>query len=319
MQNNNTKIVDKVPLLDKFIWSMQGFVATFPWVIVGYYLLFFYTDVMKISAALAGTIMFGARMFDAITDIMIGWAIDNFQFKWGKYRSWVRLAIPANIILWPLVWLSFNDVPITVNIIMAIIGYGCFGAIGCTLYFIPTNCQLAAMTKDEGERASLVAWKGVASNMASVIAVAGFIPLVDFLGGGNKGFFLASLVTLVPYVGFLWGDYVISKKYELNEDGSWKTELLPQTEDGKRTPIMVQFRQLIMNRPAIILVVGIFIMYIVQAFRNSSIIYVFTYYFELPEMQSIALTSMTMASILGTLTMKPFIRQIKDSNRAFII
>lgn len=319
MQNTNTKIADKVPLLDKFIWSMQGFVASFPWVIVGYYLLYFYTDVMKISAALAGTIMFGARLFDAITDIMIGWAIDNYHFKWGKFRTWVRFSIPANIILWPLVWLSLNNVPITVNIIFAVIGYGCFGAIACTLYYIPTNCQLAAMTKDEGERASLVAWKGVASNFATLLAVAGFMPLVEFLGGSNKGFFLASLVSLVPYIAFLWGDYIISKKYELNEDGSWKAELEPQLIEGKRTPLKVQFKQLIMNRPAIILVIGIFIMYIVQAFRNSSIIYVFTYYFELPEMQSIALTSFTVSSIIGTLAMEPFIKKIKDSNRAYVI
>jgi Na+/melibiose symporter-like transporter len=191
---------NKVPLLDKIIWSSQGFVASLPWVIMGYYLLYFYTDIVKISAALAGTIMFGARMFDAITDLFIGWCIDNFHFKWGKFRTWIRFAIPANIILWPLVFLAFNNVPITVNIVIAIIGYGCFGAIGCTLYYIPTNCQLAILTKDEGERASLVAWKGVAANVATVGAVAVFMPMVNFFGGSNRGFFITALIILIPYV-----------------------------------------------------------------------------------------------------------------------
>jgi Na+/melibiose symporter-like transporter len=94
----------KIPLVDKVIWASTGFLASLPWVIVGYYLLFFYTDIVKMNPALAGTIIFGARMFDAVTDILIGWCIDNFHFKWGKYRSWVRFAIPANIILWPMVW-----------------------------------------------------------------------------------------------------------------------------------------------------------------------------------------------------------------------
>lgn len=310
----------KLPLLDKVVWCAQGFVANLPWIILGYYLLFFYTDVMKISGALAGTIMFGARIFDAITDLFIGWCVDNFHFKWGKFRTWVRFAIPANIILWPLTWLAIKGVPLTVNIVMAIIGYGCFGAIGCTLYYIPTNCQLQALTHDEGERASLVAWKGVAANLASVFAVAVFMPIVNFFGGGNLGFFIAALIMLIPYVGLLWGDYVISKKYELTPDGKWNPELESKgTTDQKRIPLGEQFKMLFTNRPAVVLVIGILIMYIVQAFRNSSTIYVFNYYFELPEIGTTALTAMTIASIVGALVMNPVIRFFKDSNRAYIV
>lgn len=123
----------------------------------------------------------------------------------------------------------------------------------------------------------------------------------------------------MPYVGLLWGDYVISKKYELNPDGSWKAELQSQSDDGKKIKLADQFKSLFANRPAVIVVIGIFIMYIVQAFRNSSAIYVFNYYFELPDMLTVALTSMTVASIVGALAMKPFIKIVGDSNRAYVI
>ncbi len=308
----------KVPIIDKFIWACTGFLANLPWVIMGYYLLYFYTDTVKINAALAGTIMFAARIFDAFTDLLIGWCVDNLHFKWGKFRTWVRFAIPANIILWPMVWMAFNNA-LTLNTVIACIGYGCFGAVGCTLYYIPTSCQLGVLTKSESERASLVAWRAVAGNVASVIAVAVFMPMVNAFGGGNTGFFLAALVMLIPQVACLVGDYIISKKYELNKDGTWKKELEVQTESGEKIPLGRQFKTLLTNRPAIILVLGILFMYIVQAFRNSSAVYIFEYYFELPEMETIALTGMTIASILGALVMKPVIKFIKDSNRAFII
>lgn len=310
----------KLPLRDKVIWCMQGFVANLPWVILGYYLLYFYTDVMKISAALAGTIIFAARMFDAITDLLIGWCVDNFHFKWGKFRTWIRFAIPLNIVLWPLTWLALKGVPITVNIVLACIGYGCFGAIGCTAYYIPTNCQLQVLTHDEGERASLVAWKGVTANLASVFAVAIFMPLVNFFGGDNVGFFAAALVLLIPYVGFLWADYIITKKYELTPEGNWNPELESATTDtGKRIPLGKQFKMLFTNRPVVILVVGILLMYLVQAFRNSATVYVFEYYFELPDMATIALTAMTISSIVGALVMNPVIKFLKDPNRAYVI
>lgn len=41
-----------IPLLDKVIWASTGFLASLPWVIVGYYLLFFYTDIVKMNPAL---------------------------------------------------------------------------------------------------------------------------------------------------------------------------------------------------------------------------------------------------------------------------
>lgn len=205
------------------------------------------------------------------------------------------------------------------NVAIAVISYGCMGAVACTLYYIPTNCQLAVLTKDEGERASLVAWKGVASNVASVVTVAIFMPMVNALGGGRNGFFLAAVILLVPYVGLLWADYIISKKYELNPDGSWKEELEFRTESGEKPKISAQFKSLFQNRPAVVAVIGIFVMNLVQAFRASSAVYVFNYYFEMPEMGTVALTGMTIAAVVGALAMKPVVKFFKDTNRAYII
>lgn len=321
MQEQNVVLdqkAKKIPLVDKVIWASTGFLASLPWVIVGYYLLFFYTDIVKMNPALAGTIIFGARMFDAVTDILIGWCIDNFHFKWGKYRSWVRFAIPANIILWPMVWAAVEGAG-ALNLFFAILGYGCMGAIGSTLYYIPTNCQLIVMTKDEGERANLVAWRGVASNLASVFAVAVFMPIVNFFGGANFGFFMGALIMLIPQVGILWLDYWMSKKYELDEEGNWKAELEIKKEAGKRIPLVKQIAELFKNRPAVIVVVGIFIMNIIMAFRNSVAVYVFNYYFEQPDMSTPALTTMTIATILGAFLMNPCIKVLKDTNRGYVV
>ena len=308
----------KMPFIDKFIWCSQGFVASLPWVAFGYYLLYFYTDFMKISGALAGSIMAGARIFDAFTDIMIGGLIDNCHFKWGKFRTWLRFAIPVNIILWPLVWVCFEG-QMTLNVILAIIAYGCMGAIGCTLYYIPTNCQLQVLTKDEGERASLVAWKGVASNIASVVTVAIWMPMVNAFGGGSFGFFLTAVILGIPYVGLLWANYIITKKYELTPDGSWNPELEPKGGAKEKPKLGQQFKTLFTNRPAIVAVIGIFVMYVVQAFRNSSAVYVFNYYFEMPEMGTIALTGMTIAAVVGALVMQPAVKFLKGTNRAYVI
>jgi len=111
----------------------------------------------------------------------------------------------------------------------------------------------------------------------------------------------------------------MSKKYELNEDGTWKAELEAKTEGGKRIPLMTQFKYLFTNRPAVVVVLGILLMYIVQAFRSSTAVYVFEYYFEMPEIGTAALTMMNTAAILGALVMGPAVKFLKDSNRAYIL
>jgi len=62
------------------------------------YLLFFYTDVFGISAAAAGTMFLVTRMFDAITDPLMGVLADRTNTKYGKFRPYlIWLAIPFGI------------------------------------------------------------------------------------------------------------------------------------------------------------------------------------------------------------------------------
>jgi len=62
------------------------------------FLTYFYTNTVGISAALTGTIMFGARVLDAAVDLIIGTAVDKTHTKYGKARPWVLwTAIPFGL------------------------------------------------------------------------------------------------------------------------------------------------------------------------------------------------------------------------------
>lgn len=59
----------KVPWYDKIIHSMYGACSfQVSWAIFGYYLVYFYTDVVGLSATVAGMIMLAARFADCFTD-----------------------------------------------------------------------------------------------------------------------------------------------------------------------------------------------------------------------------------------------------------
>lgn len=66
--------------------------------VVATFLMFFYTDVMMLNAGIIGSILLASRIFDGITDILMGMIVDRTKSKYGKARVWVlRMCIPYAI------------------------------------------------------------------------------------------------------------------------------------------------------------------------------------------------------------------------------
>src|SRR5690625_6490689 len=53
------------------------------------FLPIFYTDVFGISAAAMGTMMLVTRIWDAVTDPLMGVVADRTQTRWGKFRPYI--------------------------------------------------------------------------------------------------------------------------------------------------------------------------------------------------------------------------------------
>ena len=65
-------LAKKISVKEKIGYSLGDTASHFVWDMVGFWLLFFYTDVYGISAAAAGTIMLIARFWDMAIDPVIG-------------------------------------------------------------------------------------------------------------------------------------------------------------------------------------------------------------------------------------------------------
>ena len=63
------------------------------------FLLIFYTDVVGISPAVVGTMFLVVRLFDAITDPLMGALADRTKTRFGQFRPYLLwLAVPFGII-----------------------------------------------------------------------------------------------------------------------------------------------------------------------------------------------------------------------------
>lgn len=312
----------KLPLFDKHMNAMgTSFGTMIPFNIFGYFLLYYYTDAVGLSPALAGTLIMFARVFDVFTDIMIGYFIDKFNPRAGKYRFWVLLSILPQFIVFILVFTFVPSAPMPLTIVFCWITYGCYGALCATLGYIPQNCQTINMTTNPQERASAASLKGLYENIAILLVAACFLPVVNFFAGPShnlsRGYTLTALVFAIISFAPVVTTCRTTRKYELNYDGTYRPQLLVQAQKEK-LPLKTQLAYVIQNRPAMVTTLGVIIMFILQTVRNGMTVYLFDYYFQMPEMTSISLFFNCGLAMLGALAVPYLIKIFKDTTRAFI-
>lgn len=61
-------------------------------------LVMFYTDYAGVSPMLVGTVMMLSRIFDGISDVIMGYIVSKTKSKWGQSRPWILwMALPYAI------------------------------------------------------------------------------------------------------------------------------------------------------------------------------------------------------------------------------
>jgi len=136
--------------------------------------MFFYTDVVKLDPAFAGTMLAVGTLWNAFMDPAVGVLSDNLESPWGRRRPFLLgIALPFGAIA----WLLFSDFGLGDSLTKVYF----FSAV--LLYFtvysfleVPHLSLSAEMTQDYDERTSLVGWRIGWSQVGSVIG--GVAPLM---------------------------------------------------------------------------------------------------------------------------------------------
>ena len=63
------------------------------------YILYYYQDIMGVSAWVMGIILMIARVFDAFNDPLMGAVVAGTKTKWGKFRPWLFIGTLTNAIV----------------------------------------------------------------------------------------------------------------------------------------------------------------------------------------------------------------------------
>lgn len=134
--------------------------------IIASFLLFFYTDVLYLNAGILGAIILASRLFDGVTDIIMGLIVDRTFSKHGRGRAWlIRMCIPYAVsgILLMLVPANASE---AIQYIYVFITYNLCNAVCLTAIYVPYNAMSVNLTSNTKER-------GIISVLVMVGAVVG--------------------------------------------------------------------------------------------------------------------------------------------------
>ena len=85
-------------IVERFSYGCGDFGCNIIYTAMSAFLVFYYTDYAGVNALAVGTIMMVSRIFDGISDIIMGVIVDRTKSRFGKARSWIlRMCIPFAI------------------------------------------------------------------------------------------------------------------------------------------------------------------------------------------------------------------------------
>jgi glycoside/pentoside/hexuronide:cation symporter, GPH family len=296
-----TQIKTKLSVGEKVGYGLGDTASHFVWDMVGFWILIFYTDTFGISAAAAGTIMLIARVWDMVSDPLMGVIADRTNTRWGKFRPYLLwMALPYSV----LAVLTFTtpDFGATGKVIYAGVTYFLLMTV-FTAINLPYSSLGAVMTADSYERAGLNSYRFIFAFVGQFIVTGAALYLANYFGKGDNAKGYQYTLTLFAVISFIL--FMITFK-------TTRERIKPPPAQQKN--LKADIRNLFRNRPWVILFFVGIISFVMFAIQNLSIAYYFKYYIGNEESVQLFNVVSTVALILGIPLSKPLAKRFGKRN-----
>lgn len=265
----------------------------------------FYTDVFGLAPAAMGTMMLFSRFWDAANDPLMGMIADRTDTKWGKFRPYIAgFAIPIGL----AGFFAFNtpNFGASGNLIYAYVTY-----ILLMMMYTGVNVPYAALmgviTPNSAERTSVSQYRFAFAFIGQFIAGAVTLGLVEYFGSGNEaiGWRMVMVLYGIVAAALLFGTFSLTKE-----------RVLPKV--SKQNRIKDDLKDLMKNKPWILMGLATFFQLTFIVMRGSSTTYYFRYFVGNQELNLLGMNidlgyALFTSSFIGVGTVATFIGALLTS------
>ena len=256
----------KLTIREKISYGLGAVGKDMVYMLSASYILYYYQDILGVSAVAMGIILMAARVFDAFNDPIMGVVVAKTKTKWGKFRPWLMIGTILNAIMLYLMFAAPPSLDGAGLIAYAAVTYVIWG-VTYTMMDIPYWSMIPAFTEGGREREGLSALARSCAGVGSAIVVIITMICVFRLGQGDErvGFRLFALIIAIVFVVFITITCANIKE--------------KSTVDMETPSVGQMFRALISNDQAMAVVITIVLINCSIYLTSNLVIYFFKYDF----------------------------------------
>ena len=227
------------------------------------YIMYYYQDILGLSATFVGFILMIARVFDAANDPFMGVVVAKTNSRWGKFRPWLFTGTILNAFVLYALFAAPAVSGKSLMIYFAVM-YILWG-VTYTMMDIPFWSMIPAVTSTTKDRENLSVVGRTSAGVGYALINVFTVMAVSKLGGGieRTGFRLFALIIAILFVIF-----ILFTCFTIHEQ---------KVENMQTTSVKEMFKALFNNDQAIVTVVTIVLINSALYITSNLLIYFFKY------------------------------------------
>ena len=237
------------------------------------YILYYYQDIMGVSAFAMGVILMAARIFDAFNDPIMGVVVAKTKTRWGKFRPWLLIGTVMNAIILYLMFMA----PPALNggglVAYAAVFYVLWG-VTYTMMDIPFWSMIPAFTEGGKERENLSTLARSCAGVGSALITIITMLCVPALG---SIFSDSTSQREIERVGFGWFALIIAAVFILFTVITCLNIKEKSTVNVEAPSVGQMFKALVSNDQAMTVVITIVLINCSLYITSNLLIYFFKY------------------------------------------
>ncbi len=160
--------------------------------IISFYYLIFLTDIIKLRPALAGAIILLSKIWDAVSDPLMGLITDNTKTRWGRRKPYFFIGFFGIIVSFFLLWYPISNDSQLIKFFYMLFAYILYSTVS-TLVMVPYAAMSSEISKDYEERNTINGTRLVLSQISSLICAVVPIEIVKLFPDEKAGYIAMAL------------------------------------------------------------------------------------------------------------------------------
>ena len=239
---------------------------------MGFWTLNYLTDTVGLAAAAAGAAVMVGKLWDAVTDPMMGFISDRTRTRWGKRRPYLLFgAVPLALTM----WYFFTDPRIESQALLTLWAAIALCALNTayTVVNIPYSSLTPELTKDYHERSSLNGYRFGFAVIGTILGAGAVLPLVGAFGEDrSSGFsFMGIVLGVLMAASTLVTFFAVREPNRSNEARPTERFFPTFLAVFKNKPYVLLLLTYALNLTALNFVQGILVYYFKYIYNNEAL------------------------------------------------